>query len=195
MSEQHPLDLISFQYCLPLTLEILDVVHRTEKERTDAEEQITLVLEFISFQATLCIFFSYSPLTLGENQDLPRVRLIQRLLDVLLLAPAVLKLARDTFLQVTDAISTSESKDELNVLMHGLLKPSSNVRNAILQTLESFDLEESGTPEILFLALHDSDERNCELAKSLYDANSLTLDPSGLSRLFCFLGQFSSLHF
>ena len=54
LSEQHPLDLTSFQYCLPLALEILDVAKQTEKERTEAEEQITLALEFISFQATLC---------------------------------------------------------------------------------------------------------------------------------------------
>jgi hypothetical protein len=110
----------------------------------------------------------------------------------LLLVPAVFKLARDTFLQVTDAISTKESKDELDVLVRGLLNPSANVRNTVLQALESFDLEEIETPEILFLALHDPDERNLELAKSLYDANSLSLDPSGLSRLFCFLGRFFS---
>jgi hypothetical protein len=121
------------------------------------------------------------------------VQLIQKLLDVLLLLPAVFKLARSTLLQVTDSISTSESKDELDVLVHGLLKPSTNVRNTTLQALESFDLEECGTPEILFLALHDSDERNRELAKSLYDANSLSLNPSSLSRLFSFLGQISSL--
>jgi hypothetical protein len=54
VSEQHPLDLTSFQYCLPLALQILDVARQSEKERTEAEEQITLALEFISFQAMLC---------------------------------------------------------------------------------------------------------------------------------------------
>ena len=54
LSEQHPLDIISLQYCLPLALQILDVANQTEKERTEGEEQITLALEFISFQATLC---------------------------------------------------------------------------------------------------------------------------------------------
>ena len=62
LSEQRPLDLTSFQYCLPLALEILDVAKRTEKERTDAEEQITLALEFLSFQATLCAVNSYHQL-------------------------------------------------------------------------------------------------------------------------------------
>ena len=54
-TETIPLDITSFQYCLPFALEILDVANRTESERTEAEEQITLALEFISFQATLCI--------------------------------------------------------------------------------------------------------------------------------------------
>jgi hypothetical protein len=54
LSEQHPLDLISYQFCLPLALEVLNVSSLTDKQRTEAEEQITLVLEFISFQASLC---------------------------------------------------------------------------------------------------------------------------------------------
>lgn len=63
LSEQHPLDLISFQYSLPLALEILDVTKQTENERMDKEEHITLALEFISFQATLC-----TSLSLGITQ-------------------------------------------------------------------------------------------------------------------------------
>jgi len=54
LGEQHPLDLISFQFCLPLALDILNVSRLTENQRAEAEEQITLVLEFISFQASLC---------------------------------------------------------------------------------------------------------------------------------------------
>ena len=54
LCEQHPLDLISFQFCLPLALDILNVSPLTEKQRAEVEEQVTLVLEFISFQASLC---------------------------------------------------------------------------------------------------------------------------------------------
>ena len=104
------------------------------------------------------------------------------------LVPGVSKLARDTFLQVTDAISASEANEEMNVLISGLLKPSANVRNAVLQALEPFDLEETENPEIVFLALHDPDERNSELATALYQTNSVLLDPSGLRRLFSLLG-------
>jgi hypothetical protein len=103
--------------------------------------------------------------------------------------PSISKLARDAFLQVTDAISANETKEELYVLVHGLLMPLANVRNAVLQALEPFDLEETENPEILFLAMQDTDERNCELAVTLYDSNSLSLDPAGLSRLFSMLGK------
>jgi hypothetical protein len=111
-------------------------------------------------------------------------------LDVLLLVPAVHKLSRDTFLQITDAISTNETREEVRVVVHGLLKPLANVRNVVLQGLEPFELDEIDNPEILFLALHDSDERNAELALALYEANSLSLDSEGLSRLFSLLGIF-----
>jgi len=127
--------------------------------------------------------------SLGDNRDLPRVELIQRLLDVLLLVPAVSKLARDAFLQVTDAISANETKEEMDVLVNGLLKPSANVRNAVLQALEPFDLEETEHREIVFLALHDPDERNSELAAALYEANSISLDSPGVQRLFSLLGK------
>lgn len=129
----------------------------------------------------------------GDSQDLPRVQLIQKLLDVLLLMPSVSKLARATFLQVTDAISANETKEELWVLLHGLLLPSANVRSIVLQALEPFDLEETEIPEILSLALHDSEERNSELATTLYETNSIHLDPSGLSRLFALLGTLQSM--
>jgi hypothetical protein len=112
---------------------------------------------------------------------------MHKLLDVLLHVPAVFKLSRDTFLQVTDAISADESPEDAAVLVHGLLLPSANVRNAVLQALEPFDLEEIKTPEILYLALYDSDERNAELASALYAVNGIALDKDALSRLFSFL--------
>ena len=109
-------------------------------------------------------------------------------MDVLLFVGAVSKLAKDTFLQVTDAISANETKEELSVLMNGLLTPSASVRNTVLQALEPFDLEGTDSPEILFLTMHDSDERNVESAMALFQANSLSLDPAALSRLFALLG-------
>jgi hypothetical protein len=54
LGEQHPLDLTSFQYCLPLALQVLAVAKGSEKNRSDTEEQITLALEFMSFHAGLC---------------------------------------------------------------------------------------------------------------------------------------------
>jgi hypothetical protein len=113
---------------------------------------------------------------------------VQNLLDVLFLVRSLSKLARDAFLQVTDAISANETKEELYVLVRGLLIPSANVRNLVLQALEPFDLEETENPEILFMAMQDSDERNSELALALYETNSISLDSSGLSRLFSLLG-------
>lgn len=98
------------------------------------------------------------------------------------------KLSKDTFLQVTDAISATETKEELRIVLGGLLSASANVRNVVLQALEPFDLEASEGPDILFLALHDSDERNVELAMSLYRTNSVVLDEPGLERLFLLLG-------
>jgi len=110
-------------------------------------------------------------------------------LDILLFVPAVSKLARDALLQVTDALSANETKEELEVLVCGLLKPLANVRHVVLQALEPFDLEETKHPEIIFLALHDSDERNAEVAAELYETNSVSLNQFGLGRLFSLLGM------
>jgi len=92
-------------------------------------------------------------------------------LEILSIVTAVSKLAKDTFLQVTDAMSVNETKEELSVVMHGLLTPSANVRNTVLQALEPFDLEETENPEILFMAMHDADERNVESAMALYPSS------------------------
>lgn len=137
----------------------------------------------------LSVIIAYTVLSLVDNVDLPRVDLIKNLLDILSYIPAVSKLAKDAFLQVTDALSANESSEESSVLVHGLLNPSANVRNVVLQALEPFDLDETEYPEILFLALHDMDERNMEIAKALYDTNGIQLDNDGLSKLFEFLGM------
>lgn len=114
---------------------------------------------------------------------------MEKLIDAMSLMPSIIKLSKDTFLQVTDAISATETKEELRLIVGGLLTASANVRNVVLQALEPFDLEGLECPEILFLALHDTDERNVELAMTLYQANSITLDETGLSRLFLLLGN------
>jgi len=88
---------------------------------------------------------------------------------------------------MSDAVSANETKEELRVLVHGLLNQSPNVRNFVLQALEPFDLEETENPEIIYLAMHDADERNAELAASRWEANALSLEPSGTSRLFSLL--------
>jgi hypothetical protein len=187
LSEQHPLDLASLQYCLPLVLEVLNASARSGKISEADEEQVTLALEFLVFQATLCEI-SRVLINLVNNIDLPRVQVINSLLDILLFVPAVSKLARDAFLQVTDALSANETKEELGVLVQGLLKPVANVRHGVLQSLEPFDLEETDHPDIIFLSLHDSDERNAEVAAELYETNSISLDQPGLGRLFSLLG-------
>ena len=81
------------------------------------------------------------------------------------------------------------------MLVRGLLMPSANVRYTVLQSLEPFDLEETENPEILFMAMQDTDERNSELAMTLYETNSISLDPDGLSRLFALLGNSYEMHF
>jgi len=159
-------------------LEILNVQGQKTKDGSGDEEQITLALEFISFQAALT-----------ENVNLPRADIVRKLLSSLSHIPGVFKLAKDALLQITDAMSVNETKEESSVLVHGLLNPNANVRNVLLQALESFDLDETETPEILFLALHDSDERNTEIAKAIYETNGIQLDGYGLSRLVLSLGK------
>jgi hypothetical protein len=132
---------------------------------------------------------SMTALIIGNDLNLPRVQVVERVLEVLSFVPAVSKLARDTLLQVTDAISANETEEELRVVIYGLLNPSANVRHVVLQALEPFDLEEPENPEILYLALHDTDERNAEFAIGLYESNSVSLDAAGLSRLFSLLGN------
>jgi hypothetical protein len=85
-------------------------------------------------------------------------------------------------------MSANETKVELSILIRALLSRSPNVRTAVLQALEPFDLEETESREILFLATQDADERNAELAVALYETNSLAVDQVALAKLFTLLG-------
>jgi hypothetical protein len=89
---------------------------------------------------------------------------------------------------MTDAISMNSSREELLCLARGLLNPSSIVRNTVLLALEPFDLEDREITHIMFLALHDADERSSELASALYNGNALSIELEDVEKLMALLG-------
>jgi hypothetical protein len=54
MSEQRPLDTVSLTYCLPLIFLVLEKGGIARSSSEDADEQIVLSLEFLSFHTNSC---------------------------------------------------------------------------------------------------------------------------------------------
>lgn len=58
MSEQRPLDTVTLMYCFPLIFLILEKGGIGRSDPEEADEQILLALEFLSFHTSACEFLN-----------------------------------------------------------------------------------------------------------------------------------------
>ncbi|WWD10197.1 hypothetical protein V865_008331 [Kwoniella europaea PYCC6329] len=183
ISEQTPLD--STTYSLTSLL-LTQVVSKggvgTESPQSDeAQEQLILVVNIIA----ACV---------GEftNDAYPRLQTIRDLLHVI---GTYSKLAKDAASALADlgaAIKDVATHAEISEMIAGTLSKDSNVRNAALQALQPFDLTELDYSEELWIAIHDDDEQNANLALHIWEDNGLDLPETYLNSLLRYLSHGSA---
>ncbi|WWC61174.1 uncharacterized protein I303_103754 [Kwoniella dejecticola CBS 10117] len=183
LAEQTPLD--STTYSLTSLL-LTQVVSKggigTESSQSDeAQEQLTLVVNIIA----ACV---------GEftNDAYPRLQTIRDLLHVI---GTYSKLAKDAVSALADlgaAIKDVASTAEISEMIAGTLSKDSNVRNAALQALQPVDLTELDYSEELWIAIHDDDEQNANLALHIWEDNGHDLPEIYLTSLLKYLSHGSA---
>ncbi|WWC90100.1 uncharacterized protein L201_005033 [Kwoniella dendrophila CBS 6074] len=178
LAEQTPLD--STTYSLTSLL-LTQVVSKggigTESAQSDeAQEQLTLVVNIIA----ACV---------GEftNDAYPRLQTIRDLLHVI---GTYSKLSKDAVSALADlgaAIKDVATNAEISEMIAGTLSKDSNVRNAALQALQPVDLTELDYSEELWIAIHDDDEQNANLALHIWEDNGHDLPETYLESLLPYL--------
>ncbi|KAL9070152.1 MAG: hypothetical protein Q9157_005922 [Trypethelium eluteriae] len=167
MGEQRPFDTVSLAYMLPLAFEILEQGGIDKEEGEEADEQIVLALEFVSFHTDAC-----------ADPRLPRERLLTLLISSLQKFPQHYRIVRDCLLDLCRSIAGNITKEEIAVLLRGAIVPETAVRTSTLQAIDSeLDLTHQDFSDEIWLACHDDVQENADIAKTIWEENDLQAMP------------------
>ncbi|KIJ51382.1 hypothetical protein M422DRAFT_43931 [Sphaerobolus stellatus SS14] len=172
LSEQAPFDIATYSYASPLIDTIISTGGKYAADQDESLEQLTLALDFIRFH---CAEFS-DPLY-------PREQTIKNLLHIIRFHPQLAQTAVPALVDLGETIRLTASPKDIKALMTGTLAQESLVRNACLQTLQTFDLTDLDWAPELWLACHDDDEQNSRLAVNVWEENGLDVPEAYLKDL------------
>ncbi|THC89850.1 hypothetical protein EYZ11_010690 [Aspergillus tanneri] len=177
-SEQRPLDISSLAYVLPLIFAVLSQ-NGVDQKKGEEGEQVLLALEFLSFHSS-----SFT------DDRLPRVKVLDHLLTSMQKYTPHYKLIKDTLFDLCRCISSSISKDELDILLKGTIVPDTSVRTSVLQAIEAeIDLTDLDFSEHIWLECHDSVEENADVAETIWEENALEVDDSAYGKIIPYLAS------
>ncbi|GAA5901674.1 hypothetical protein JCM8208_001574 [Rhodotorula glutinis] len=184
LAEQQPFDAGTFAYAAPLVSKILrtgGVGIVAGAEGNNAMEQLALALDFVSFHARQC-----------ADTAFPRLTLVGDLFAALTGYPALSRVAATALADLGEAIQDNASVEEVAAILEGALTEEAFVRLAALQALQPLDLTDAEFPASLWVLAHDVDERNRELAVTVWQENGLGVPADFLPRLLPLLSHSSA---
>ncbi|CAK9439732.1 uncharacterized protein LODBEIA_P38320 [Lodderomyces beijingensis] len=176
LSDQNPLDTATLTYMLPLLTKVLErgkvaafknskkiAVTSEFAEEDPEEEQLLLCVEIISAHAEL---FS--------DPEIPRGSILEILISLMSI-PSKAKIVKECFLSLCPYIAVDISEQDLQLLLKNVVSPHVFVRSTILEGLDSeFELEHYSRE--VFVATFDTDNNSRELAQTIWEDNSLSVD-------------------
>ncbi|KAL8685094.1 MAG: hypothetical protein Q9224_005968, partial [Gallowayella concinna] len=179
LSEQRPFDTISLIYILPLAVVVLREhgIGRTEPD--EIEEQVTLALELLAHHADQF-----------TDMNLPRGEILGLLIQCMQNYTQHYKDIKDSLFDVCRSISTNIVPSELSVLLNGALVSQASVRTSVLQAIREYiDLTELDFSEEIWLAAHEDNGDNVELATAIWQENALEALPTDASKIIPYLAS------
>ncbi len=179
ISEQRPLDSLSLIYILPLLFTVLQRNAIGRAEADEADEQVTLALETLSYHTD-----SFT------DEALPRNELLRILIESMQRFSQHYKLIKDCLLDASRAIGENATDSEVQALLKGSIVPQSSVRTAVLQALrEHVDLTNNDFSEEIWLACHDDNDENVDLGRLIWQENALDTQPETASMMVKYLAS------
>ena len=157
-AEQRPFDSASLAYMLPLIFVVLDRGNIGQSSAEDADAQVLLALEFLSYHMAAC-----------SDITLPRVGVLSRLINSMRRYTQHYRVVRDALVAFCNAIAANMEVDERRLLLKSLTLPESSVRSALLQAIDNeLDLSDMKYSEEVWIACYDGDEENAEIALTIW---------------------------
>ncbi|SCZ89778.1 BZ3500_MvSof-1268-A1-R1_Chr1-3g01573 [Microbotryum saponariae] len=178
LAEETPFDSATFAYAAPLVNSATRAVDLKSASLESVLEQMTLALDFLAYHARACAGTAF-----------PRLAVINDILSVLSSFPALARAATTTLVDVCEAIRDNASALEIETVLAALRSEETSLRFACLQAVQPLDLTDLVFPANLWVACHDSDHRNRELAVTAWDDNALDVPESFLEILLPLLSH------
>jgi hypothetical protein len=177
LGEQRPFDTVTLSYLLALVFLVLENGGIERAPGEDADEQIMLAIEVVAFHTSIC-----------SDTRLPRVQLISTLIASMLKYPQHFKEVKDCFTDLSRCLAPNMNEAETDTVVKGVIVTDSSVRNAVLQTISSeLELTDRDFYEEIWLACHDDDEENANIAHEIWEENELKIVPQGAVKCLPYL--------
>ncbi len=176
-AELRPFDTASFAYMLPLIFSVLDHSGMGEVSSEDADAQVLLALEFLSYQMSSC-----------ADRQLPRVDILRYLITSMQRFPQHHRIVRDSITEFCRTSSATISAEECQVILAATTVPQLPVRNAALQAIESeLDLSDTEPSVHVWIACQDEEDENAEIALAIWEESEFALHPALIHEIVPFL--------
>ncbi|KIX10285.1 uncharacterized protein Z518_01367 [Rhinocladiella mackenziei CBS 650.93] len=164
-AEQRPFDTASTAYALPLIFSVLENGRVGDVTGDDADAQVLLALEFLSFQ-----------MGSGADEHLPRAEILRHLISAMQQYNQHYRIIKDCLFDFCRSISTNLTPEERDILLSAVTLPQSSVRSAVLQAIHSeIDLSELDHSVHLWIAGQDEEGENAETALAIWEEHDFTV--------------------
>lgn len=173
--EQRPFDTVSLTYILPLVLLVLRKGGFGESD--DADAQVVLALEFLSFHTDAC-----------SDIIAPRQEVLAVLISSMQTYNQHYKAIKDCLADLCRCIAPNITDQEIAILTLGAIVPEISVRTSVLQSISAeIDLSELDFSEEIWLACHDDVDDNIELGRDIWEESGFEISAEIPFRMLSYL--------
>ena len=164
-AEQRPFDTATTAYAVPLTFSVLEHGKVGDVAREDADAQVLLALEFLSFQMGSC-----------ADKQLPRGDILRHLISAMQKYNQHYRVIRDCLSELCRSISKNITIEERDILLSAVVVAEPNVRSAVLQAIHSdIDLSDIDCSVPLWIACQDEEDDNAEIALAIWEEHEFAI--------------------
>lgn len=173
--EQRPFDTVSLTYILPLVFMVLRRGGFGDSD--DAEAQLVLALEFLSFHTDAC-----------SDVFVPREEVLSVLICSMQSYNQHYKAIKDCLADISRCLAPNITDEEISILARGAIVSQVSVRTSVLQSISTeIDMSELDFSEEIWLACHDDVDENAELGREIWEESGFEVSAESPFRMLSYL--------
>ncbi|KAK0800486.1 translational activator of GCN4, partial [Friedmanniomyces endolithicus] len=179
LGEQKAFDTVTLSYILALVFLILEQGGIERAAGDDADEQIVLAVEFLSFHTEAC-----------SDPRLPREKLLRTLIKSMERYTQHFRALKDCFTDLCRCVAPTMTTTEIDTVVKGAIVTDSAVRGAVLQAISAeLELIEREFCIEVWLACHDDVEEHRDVAHEIWEENGLKITVDTAARCLPYLAS------